>query len=256
MSVTLFDVQAGFGGPSPGKAAPVGVDDLLRDMERADIGRALVRTFPDDLLRDAPDANRELYATCRDRAKLLPCPIVVPNGAYDMAPEDEQVATAIAEGAGAVTIRPTDDRWDLGAWCSGALFGALMDRRMPVVCSESKIPFGDLAGIATDYPELPLIVVDVQYIKQRSAVPFLRAFPNVYLSMGANYVVYGALELLSEHCDATGRPMIERVLFGTGFPVAEPMAAVTHLMYSGLSDGAKRAVGAGTMERLLEGVVR
>ena len=46
------------------------------------------------------------------------------------------------------------------------------------------------------------------------------------------------------------------MLFGTGFPVSEPMAAITYLMYADLSTEQKALIGSGNAQRLLAEVRR
>jgi len=248
--VRLFDAQSGFGGPEGGKEEAVGVDEYVDEMSRLGIARALVRTAPNDLIVDTCAANNELYGACEEHRELTPCPMLVPNTAYDRAPDEEQIADAIARGSGAAVLRPKLDRWDLAAWCGGPLLAGLAERRLPVFCSIKEFSFGDLADLARRYPDMPLIAAELQYLQQRTLVPLLETFPNVYASLGSNYVVYGGIALL---VDKVGP---ERLLFGTGFPAAEPMGAATMLMYAPVSDDAKALIGSANLERLLEGIER
>ena len=55
---------------------------------------------------------------------------------------------------------------------------------------------------------------------------------------------------------ASQRVGAERVLFGTGFPVSEPMAAVAQLMYADISDHDRAMIGAGNLANLVEGIRR
>ena len=48
----------------------------------------------------------------------------------------------------------------------------------------------------------------------------------------------------------------ERLLFGTGFPEAESMSAVTQLMYAEISDEQKRLIGAGNLKRVISEIRR
>jgi len=248
MSIALFDVQAGFGGPAPWGSETAGPDEWLAEMRRLDIARSLVHTTPDDSIADAPAANEELYAACKGHPELVPCPILIPNGGHDLPPEEDQVARAISEAAGAAFLRPQKDHWELDAWCSGPLFQALEARGLPAYCENMKFALADLAKIAQTYPELPVILAKLHYLQQRSLVPLLKAFPNVHVSIGSNYVVYQGLEMLVDEVGA------DRLLFGTGFPDAEPMGAVTMLTYAGISDEAKQRIGAHNLERLMEGI--
>jgi hypothetical protein len=106
MPITLFDAFCGFGGSLPGETARPSAEELLAEMSRLDIGRALVRIAPEDLDQDVAASNARLYAACAGRPELLPCPIVLPATGGDFPPEEEQVASHLARGCGAVWIRP------------------------------------------------------------------------------------------------------------------------------------------------------
>lgn len=250
MTIELFDVQAGFGGAATGQRTVPTADELLADMEAVDIGRALVRIAPERSDGDIPRSLDVLYAACDRSDALVPCPVVVPATAGDLPSEREQVDSAIARGAGAAVIRPGIDGWVIDEWCAGALFRALQARRLPVFCIEGQLSVGDVAGLAGRYPRLPLIYAFTNYRAQRMLVPLLAGFANTYLSMGKNYCVHLGIEQIAQVAGP------DRVLFGTGWPEAEPMSAVTHLMYSALSDGAKALIGAGNLNRLVEEIER
>lgn len=250
MNVVLFDVQTGFGGSAKGKPETVGVDALLDEMARLDIGRALVRTAPDELVNDAPTANEALYAGCQTHPSLTPCPILMPNAAYDMPSEDEQVAAAMGHGAGAAFLRPQLDYWSTADWASGALFRGLEARRLPAYCCDNQIGIEQVASLAERYPRLPFILTGVSYRSDRTLLPLLGTFPKTYLSIGSNYAVHKGIERLVAKVGA------ERILFGTGFPVVEAASAVAMLMYAEISDEEKQLIGSGNLERLIEGILR
>ena len=135
MTPPLFDVQCGFGGANPGQKVLLTAQDCLAEMDRLKIDRALVRTAPEDMDRDAIRSNEQLFDACRDEPRLVPCPVLFPSEADDLPPEHEQVATFIDAGARAVWLRPTHDLWSPAAWACGALMAALAERRMPAFLS-------------------------------------------------------------------------------------------------------------------------
>ena len=98
------------------------------------------------------------------------------------------------------------------------------------------------------YPEIPFMVGGVGYRTQRTVVPLLENFINVYLSIGNPYAVHRVIE------NMVGKFGAERFLFGTGFPDADPMPAVTMLMYAEISDEEKALIGSGNLERLIGGI--
>ncbi len=249
MSTPLFDAQTGFGGATPGQPELVTAADLLAEMRRVEIGRALARITPEDLDSDVPASNAALFAACAGEPALRPCPIVVPAGGGDFPPEEEQVADLIARGARAVWIRPDHDHWSLAPWQSGALFSALEQRRVPVLCLQRKVKLADLAELAGRHPGLPLLYAELGYREQRAYLPLLEECPNLHLVLGVPYSVHRGIEQLAARVGAG------RLLFGSGFPVAEPMAAIAQLMYAEIGEEDKRRIGAGNLEALVEGVI-
>jgi len=250
MSIRLFDVQTGFGGIAPGESSGVSVADLAGEMARLDIAKALVRTYPDELLKDVFTANEALYAACRKHPGMAPCPIIVPDTGYETPPVREQIGRAISEGAGAVVLRPEQDHWSLAEWASGSLFEALAERRMPAYCDTRAFSLDQVGDLADQYPGVPLILAGAEYRQDRTMLPLLSTFHNVYLSIGSNYTVHKGVERFVERVGAG------RLLFGTGFPDIEPMMAVALLMYADIPEDARQHIGADNFERLMGGIRR
>jgi len=248
MSIRLFDVQTGFGGANSGDPHILSVDECLESMERLGVAQALVRTEPDTLNVDFAMANDDLFDACAARDNLTPCPIVVPATAYDLPAEPEQVDQLIRRGARAAVIRPQRDDWVLVPWVYGRLLTAMAERRLPLYCLLAQASYEQVGRFAEEHPALPIILAQVAYRSQRTIIPLLETFPNVHLSLGNNWTIHRGVEQMVEKVGP------ERLLFGTGFPAAEPMMAVTQLMYAEIADGQKQMIGAGNLERLLEAV--
>ena len=249
MTLPLFDAQSGFGGATPGVPEVVSAAELREEMRRVEIARALVRITPETLDLDVAAANEALLAACAPDPALTPCPAVLPASGGDFPPEPEQVAGLIARGARAVWIRPEHDHWLLAPWHSGPLFAALEQRRLPVLCLQRLVRLPEVADLAARHPALPLILAELSYRDQRTYLPLLERFPNVSLALGAPYSVHGGIEQLVARAGAG------RLLFGSGFPLAEPLAAIAQLMYAEISAGDKQRIGTGNLEALVEGVV-
>ncbi len=245
MTVRLFDVQSGFGGVAKGATVMVQVDELLAEMTRLSIGKALVRTLPGDLVSDQPAANAALFDECGQLDKLVPCPVLLPDTGCDVAPVADQIAAALDKGAGAGLIRPKADYWSLKPWVCDGLFHALEEARLPIFCNATEVSLEQVGDLASRYPSTPFIVAGVTYRVHRVLLPLLHTFPNVYLSIGSNYAVHLGLELLVREVGP------ERLLFGTGFPTAEPMAAIALLLYADMEEDSRAMIGAGNIERLL-----
>jgi len=248
--IDLFDAQAGFGGGRRGQPWVPAADEVLGHMDRLSIARALVRTDFEEMDGDPILSNRLLYEACAQHGRLVPCPTVLPTGHGDVPSEGEQIDELIAHGSGAATLRPGQDGWSTAEWCAGTLLGLLEERRIPVLCRDSALGFEAVADLAGRHPDLPIVMYQVGYRSQRTLVSLMKAFPNVCLAVGSPYSVHLGLESMAGHVGA------ERLLFGTGFPYAEPMASVTMLTYSDLGDGDKQLIGSGNLDRLIGGIGR
>lgn len=243
----LIDCHVGMRLPNAGdQVAPGGA--VAAEMARLQIEGALVRPYPDRDTFDVPAANAHLFEVCRQVPSLTPCPIAIPNSAKDLQPEPDMVADFIARGARCVLIRPTQDYWLPVPWVADRLFLALQDRRMPVLCLESAVGLEKVAELAQRYPQLRLILAGVGYRSLRNLVGLLESFPNIHLCIGGAFSLHCGLEFLVKHLGA------KRLIFGTGFPETDAMAAVTMLMYSGLSDADRELIGHGNIEALFQEV--
>lgn len=248
--IELFDAQTGFGGARRGNPWIPSVEELLGYLDRLSIGRALVRTDFEEMDSDPMYSNRLLYRTCAGHESLIPCPAVMPTGHGDVPSEKEQIDEVIDNDSGAVTLRPGLDGWSTADWCAGELLRLLEDRRIPVLCRHSSVGFDEVADISERYPKLPIVMFQLGYRTPRMLVSLMKAFPNVYLSIGSPFSAHLGVETIADHVGA------DRLIFGSGFPYAEPMASVTMLTYSGLSDDEKLLVGSGNLERLTGGIKR
>lgn len=246
----LIDAQCGFGGAVPGQAKITTAAELVAEMDRLTIAQALVRITPEALDSDPWRSNERLYAACAEHpGRLLPCPVMMPNGARDAGPEEEQLDAHLRRGARAVCLRPQPDSWILAPWASGPLFAALAARLVPAIClAQNGFSLEAVAELAGRHPDLPVVFSVDSYRTLRTLLPLLRTFPNAQLLIGPLYTYHAGLEQLVVEVGP------ERLLFGSGFPVAEAMAAVTQLTYADLPAAARRRIGAENLERLLRGV--
>jgi uncharacterized protein len=248
--IRLFDAQTGFGGGQRGNPWVPSQAELLESMGRLSVERALVRTEFEDMESEPMEANRLLYDACARDRSLVACPVVMPTGHGDVPSEREQVEELVTRGAGAAWLRPAIDGWVTAEWCAGALLKELEGRRVPVLCRNSAVGFEAVADLAARYPRLPIVMYHLGYRTQRLLVSLLKAFANVHVAVGSPYSVHLGLELVA------GTVGPERLLFGTGFPYAEPMASITMLTYSGLGQADKQLVGSANLDRLIRGIQR
>jgi predicted TIM-barrel fold metal-dependent hydrolase len=149
-----------------------------------------------------------------------------------------------------VVVRPPIEYWSIEPWVSDALFAALAEQRIPVLCLEKFIPPVQAAELTQRYPGLPLVLAELGYRDLRVLLAALQAFPDLYVSVGNAFTGHALLAHFVRHAGAG------RLLFGTGFPAAEPFCAIAQLTYAGIGDEERRLIGAGNLERLVRDIAR
>jgi len=246
LKIKLIDAHAAFGGPLSPRTPWVTKKNILAEMKRLVVSKAVVRPI---LLQsgDFVVANQRLFRNCAGDPKLIPCPLMVPSGAGDLPPEEEQVAKFIKQGARMVWIRPVTDRYNLTETLTGRMFKELADRCLPVLCFIDQVPLADMDMLLRRHSGLRIIGA-IGYGQLRIVLPMLKAYPDFYLATGIGAADHDFLPTMEQ------AGVIHKVLFGTGFPVTEPMMAITQLMYADISERNRRAVGSENIIRLLREV--
>lgn len=246
MKIKLIDVHAAFGGALIPSAPWVTKKEMLGEMKRLAVSKAVVRP----LFAQGGDvvvANQRLFRDCAGDPRLIPCPLMIPSGAGDLPPEEKQAARFIKQGARMVWIRPGTDRYNLTEVVSGRMFNALIGRCLPVLCLMDLVPLADMDMLLRRHTGLRIIAV-IGYGQLRVVLPMLKAYPDFYLATGLSAADHNFLPAMEQ------AGVIHKIFFGTGFPVAEAMMAITQLMYADISEKSRRAVGAGNIIRLLDEV--
>ena len=113
-----------------------------------------------------------------------------------------------------------------------------------------KITYPQVAEVAASYPNVPLILIEVNYRDLRTQIPLLQTFPNIHLSIGNRFTAHLGIEHLVKVIG------VEQLLFGTGFPTAEPMAAAMPLIYADISESDKNQIATKNFENLAGGIRR
>lgn len=225
------------------------VADLEAELTRLHLSAAVVRHRA--CLLTAPHlGNDVLMAQIAGKPHLLPAWFVTPDGRepqFDPAFTLQQMLAA--GGRMAWTDAPAQG-FSLAPWCSAKLYEALQERRVPLLLEYSQANLGELHEALTAYRGLRVVLLQVPRVgRNRLVEPLLELHPELYLCFAPAFSV---------HCywpDLCRRFGPYRWLWGSHYPDAEGGAAITGLLYAGLSAEAQQAVAHGNLERLLSEVV-
>jgi len=226
--------------------AAVTADELLEEMRYAGIAEALVYHV---LAKEYDPAygNRRLLEEVQGHPPLHPCWVVMPHHTGEMARPEELVEQMAASGVRAARAFPISQNFRLGELSAGALLAALQDRRIPLFVEKGETDWREIEEILTGYPQLPLVLCNVNYRTNRLLYPFLERFENFHVEI-CLYEVHRGLEHV---CRTFGS---SRLLFGTYLPFYSPGSALMMVKYARIGEADRQAIAGGNLRRLLEGV--
>ena len=98
--------------------------------------------------------------------------------------------------------------------------------------------------LLSDFPRLPLVLLDIGYRSDSYLFPLLQRFPSLYFD-SATYLAHRQLEAFVEQFGA------ERILFGSRLPFFTPASSLAVLSSARISDAARRSIAGGNLRRLL-----
>ncbi len=220
------------------------LEDLLTQMEKFDISKALVRHRV--CMDVGPNmGNKILMKEISKKDNLTPVWMLSPERAGKKSGL-KIIDEIIAEKISVVWMRPERRNFSLEPWCSGHIMGILEELRIPLLLCFSDVPGRELYEILKKYPKLPVVIFQAPRNGRNEILyPLLRQYHNLYISVTPLYSVYQGIEDL---CKEFGS---ERFVFGTGYPEFEGGSAVCMLTYANISSSDKNLIVAENLERLL-----
>lgn len=238
----------GMNGPTDARV-PWKTSSLLADMEHAGIHGALVWHW---LAREyAPTyGNDVLMEEVSQSDRLLPCWVVVPHHAGEMAPGPEVVAEMQERGVRAAKMFPRRHGYRFCEETCGLLFEALEAASIPLLIDvgrygdDQQATLAEVSEVCARHPGLPVLLQKARWEDTRDVLALMAAHANTTVEFSSFQVHYG-MEFLAAQIGA------ERLLLGTEWPFKSPGAARSFVDYCELSDADKALVAGGNLARLL-----
>jgi predicted TIM-barrel fold metal-dependent hydrolase len=216
---------------------------LEQELERCGIGRALVfHALSKEL--DPATGNAALARELAGRERLAPCWVVMPHHTGELPPPAELCDAAAAQGVAAVRLFPRTHGYSLAPWCAGELLAALAGRRVPVLLDHDETTWEEVNAVCEAHPDLPLILLRVNYRAHRSLYPLLARHVNLHLEIG----LFAAHDGLA---DCARRFGAGRLLFGSALPHFTPGGPIAAIAYADLPETDKALIAGGNLRRLL-----
>jgi len=257
--MTYFDSCA-FIGRWPGeKLAYNSVGDLLNNIRRLEIDRALVSHSI--ALNNSPSlGNRMLMEAIAGHPELEPCWVITPG----LVVEEDGGEVAICEqmakqGVRAVRLYPRDHVFSLTGHPANALLQEL-DRRNYLILLDLNQVFTqngmyDYSAASLDvldelcgtYPHLSILLTTVGYRAFQILLPLMQTHSNLYLDLSF-LATHQGVETIVEKVGSG------RLVFGTGQPLVDPGGALLRLIAADLAQDEIGEIAGWNLARLLDRV--
>ncbi|HRV04674.1 MAG TPA: amidohydrolase family protein [Candidatus Ratteibacteria bacterium] len=248
MKLDFFDVNTFIGRPMNGifKPAKTGTD-LVSEIRSQNISKAI--TWHILQYECSPEkGNRTLVEEISGHPELYGCWTILPPQTGEIITKDffrKMKENKIV----ALNVFPEWHRFILNRISFGEFLDELIERKIPLLLTMDRacLSWELLYGLMKEFPELTCILCDIGiWGVDRFTWPLLEKFPNFYLETSLLSLEEGGLEATVKRFGA------ERIVFGTGFPVRYPKAAILQLAYADISDEDKEKIASENLENILQ----
>jgi hypothetical protein len=231
----VWDVNARVGPSGPSAQLGMHAPALLEEMSRFYIQKAVAAHWT-GVEYDANVGNEKLAAIHEDR--LIP--------AWTPLPDAESIAQLAARRPRAVRLMPRNlnHSWAVTPWCAGELLDYLAQHRVVTLVTREDIGWQPLVDVLENFPQLPLVLLDIGYRFDHCTMPLLRRFSSLRFE-SATYLAYRQLENFVDRCGP------DRLLYGSRLPLFTPATSLGVLASARIADDARLAIAGGNLRRLL-----
>lgn len=234
----VWDVNVRVGPSGPNGQLGMGASELLGEMSRFYIQRAVTAHWT-GLEYDANVGNEKLAGINEER--LIP--------AWTPLPDAQSIEQLAARRPTVVRLMPRNlnHSWTITPWCAGELLDYLAQHRIVTLVAREDIEWQSLIDILENFPQLPLVLLDIGYRFDHYILPLLRRFPSLYFD-SATYLAYRQLENFVDRCGP------DRLIYGSRLPLFTAATSLGVLASARIADDARLAVAGGNLRRLVNAV--
>lgn len=202
-------------------------EQLLGKMDHFGIQTAYV--YSSYAIKTSPlDGNYMLMDAIKGMEdRLKPCWVILPTWELESGKSLEEELRN--NNVKMTRMFPNEQGYSLETWVCGDTFEMLQRNRIPLIINNPDVTWNQLHVICSQYPELPIILSQVEYQRGRMLYKVMEQHSNLYLDI-STYYVYDGVE------DIVARFGSKRMLFGSRMPFLEGGAALGMLLLADLAD--------------------
>ncbi len=248
----FFDSNARIGSPIKRKLvyAPEAAD-LLKEMDRHGVGRALIREVNNE-------AAGAYFGNCRIAeqlkndlsGRLYGVWSMMPPHTHEL-PEGEELFRQMEEcRIRAWSLNPVAHGWVVSKFSIGSLMNEAAARKIPILISPEAIGGWDkIYGLLELFPNNIYICLTTgsYWGTDRVFRPLMEQYPGFHLEISTYWVPEGIGDLVKIYGP-------KRILYGSGYPDFGHGSMMLALKHAEISDAEKQMIAGGNLEKLLNEV--
>ena len=242
----FFDADCAVGsGPAIGIRP--GVRELLADMDRCGVDKALVRHGNFKQL-GAEAGNRELAAMLAtdDSGRLCGVWCILTDQCPELPQGDAFFDAMKKNRIRALTLYPEDHLFVPRRWSIGRIMDGAAERRIPVLFEAAHNDWSKIYDFVAEFPRNRIVIHEYwgKWGHDRQLRPLLENCENVFYSIGGYQVPDGIRDLVERYG-------AERILYGSGYPRYNHGTGMLQLKQGGMSDEAVAMIAGKNLEKML-----
>ena len=248
MKLDFFDVNVFIGRPMRAIYRPAAnAAALLDELKKSEISRAIAWHIASHDC-SPQDGNRLISEAVAEFDSLYGCWAVLPPVTGEVVNADF-FDNMKRDRIAALCAFPDQERYLLNRTAFGRFFDEVSERKIPLLVSLDRgVSWASIDNLMRDYPKLTCVICDIGIFgMDRQTWPLLDTYPNVHIETSMLSLQAGGVE------ETVKRFGAERLLFGTGFPMRYPEAAMLQLAQADISDSDKAKIASGNLDALVKG---
>lgn len=248
--IEFFDVNLFLGRAMQGTYQPVvSGEDLIAVMDDLDIKKALVWHVAQHDYSPI-EGNRLLSQAIADQDRLYGCWTVLPPQTKEMVLSKDFFKTMKKDRIVALRVFPDKHRFLLNGVVMADILDEIIRRKIPLLLSVENGPgWQGIYDVLKESPDLLCVLCNTGiWDTDRYFRPLLEKYSNVYIETSLISLGECVLEKAVHDYGA------ERFIFGSGFPVRIPEAAMLSLLHADIPDADKKKIACDNLERLISEV--
>lgn len=223
------------------------IQSIKKMLDKYRVEKAILTSFS-SFRFDFKFGNELIFEAVKEEPRLIPCPVVIPNSAGETGDEEEFIENLIKRGARCVSFHPKSFGLSIDEKVCGRLFKAISERRLPVIISAEELELEKVAFLAENWPDIPFIYSAMNYRQARNLYPILEKIKNLHIDIAPPNCINEGIE------EMVKRGFVNQIIYASCFPISEPGAVISYLMYAKITEEEREKIAFGNMDRLVKGV--